>query len=478
MGEKLGRKRMLFIFTIVMGAGILLQTASHSMTGMIWGRIIAGIGNGGNTATAPVWHVCRFTVDLLLVSVLILLLQVETSHPSAKGKAVVKEMSVNVLGFVCSNFVTLAFSGLMTEAQWRFPLGIQMVFVAIILAMVPLLPESPRWLLARKRDDEARHVLQLLNDDPGEAEEEFEQIRSSVKAEQAAQGSWSQLLKGGLATRRVLLGMILQVAQQASGINVLAYYLPVVLHRSVGLPQLTARWVASANAVSFWLTTSASILFVDKVGRRPLLMYGAGAMALAFLGVSIGVGVGLITPGSHGAGIAATAFIWLYFTTFSLLGWISVPWLYPAEVNSLRFRTKGAALATACDWLFNFVVVQTTPPGIHHLKWGLYFIYAVFNAAFVPLVYYLVVETQGRSLETIDRWFEQNPGWLVHKAGHAADGRATSTSVNSRALGKLQIADDHEAMMRAFAVGADDEDDDSLRSESPVTRRGSYPMTE
>ncbi|KAK3070694.1 hypothetical protein LTR53_010006 [Teratosphaeriaceae sp. CCFEE 6253] len=443
VGERLGRKRMLLIFTVIMGAGIVVQTSSHNMTQMVYGRFIAGIGNGGNTATAPVWHV-------------------ETSHQSAKGKAVVKEMAVNVLGFVISNFVTLAFSGLMTEAQWRFPLGIQLIFVAIILIMVPLLPESPRWLLARKRDDEARHVLGMLNDH--DAEEEFEQIRSSVKAEQAAQGSWSQLLKGGMATRRVVLGMILQVAQQLSGINVLAYYLPVVLHRSVGLPQLTARFVAAGNAVSFWLTTSASIFFVDRIGRRPLLMLGAGVMAVAFLGVSIGVGAGIASPAKHAPGIAATAFIWLYFTAFSS-GWISVPWLYPAEVNSLKFRTKGAALATACDWLFNYVVVQTTPPGIQHLRWGLYLIYSVLNAAFVPLVYYLVVETQGRSLEDTDQWFERNKDWLVHRADHSTTGDRVTNGI---AMTSLPSPEDHEAMMTAFEVGDDGSDG------SATSRRSSY----
>lgn len=90
--------------------------------------------------------------------------------------------------------------------------GIQLIFCLIILTMVPILPESPRWLLARKRDAEAKGVLSLLNDH--DVDEEFDQIRKSVKTEQAAQTSWAQLLKGGLATRRVLLGMMLQVAQQ------------------------------------------------------------------------------------------------------------------------------------------------------------------------------------------------------------------------------------------------------------------------
>ena len=78
-------------------------------------------------------------------------------------------------------------------------------------------------------------------------------------------------------------------------------------------------------------------------------------------------------------------------------------------------RTKGAALATACDWLFNYVVVQTTPIGIHYLQWGLYLVYAVLNASFVPLIYWFVVETAGKSLEQIDRWFAANPGWFVTK---------------------------------------------------------------
>ena len=190
VGEWLGRKRMIIIFTIIMTAGILLQTGAHSMNHLLWGRFIAGIGNGGNTATAPVWHV-------------------ETSYDHAKGKAVVKEMVVNVFGFVVSNVITLAFSRLTTEAQWRFPLGIQVIFIVIILTLVPILPESPRWLLARGRDAEAKVILASLSEDDVEAE--FKAIRDSVRQEQAVQASWSQLFRGGQATRRLLLGMLLQV---------------------------------------------------------------------------------------------------------------------------------------------------------------------------------------------------------------------------------------------------------------------------
>ena len=190
VGEWLGRKRMLIIFTIIMTSGIMLQTGAHSMNHLLWGRFIAGIGNGGNTATAPVWHV-------------------ETSHQDAKGKAVVKEMVVNVMGFVISNIITLAFSRITTESQWRFPLGIQLIFIVIILVLVPILPESPRWLLARGRDAEAKAVLASLSEH--DVEGEFKGIRDSVRQEMAVQASWAQIFKGGPATRRLLLGMILQI---------------------------------------------------------------------------------------------------------------------------------------------------------------------------------------------------------------------------------------------------------------------------
>jgi MFS family permease len=116
-----------------------------------------------------------------------------------------------------------------------------------------------------------------------------------------------------------------------------------VIHKSVGLSETLARWVAAANAVSYFFTTTASIAFVDKVGRRPLLMIGAAVMAVAFFGVASGVGIGGALPDHNWPGIVSVVFIWLYFTAFSS-GWISIPWLYAAEVNGLSMRGKAASL--------------------------------------------------------------------------------------------------------------------------------------
>ena len=188
--------------------------------------------------------------------------------------------------------------------------------------------------------------------------------------------------------------------------------------------------------------TAVSLRVIESFGRRTLLMFMATAQSLAFLGVAISTEVGHDLT----SGIIATVCISIYFIAFGF-AWIAIPWLYPAEINSLSMRTKGAALATACDWLFNYLVVQTTPIGMHYLRWGIYLIYAIFNAAFVPIVYYLVVETAGRSLEQIDRWFELNPSWLVHKADHSPAFERMATGDEGM---EMMTADENEGMVKAY----------------------------
>lgn len=92
------------------------------------------------------------------------------------------------------------------------------------------------------------------------------------------------------------------------------------------------------------------------------------------------------------------------------------------------------------------------------------------------MIYFFCVETQGRSLETVDAWFSRNPQWLVHKADYSAE--TPSTTMNGYSLTKLNTAEDDAEMSQAFAVAADDDDEGSLRSESPITRRGSYAMVD
>ncbi|KAI0471854.1 general substrate transporter [Xylariaceae sp. FL0804] len=401
IGDRLGRKRTILTGTTIMSIGALLQTTAYGLPQMFVGRVVAGIGNGINTSTAPVW-------------------QGETSKASWRGKLIVLEMIMNIAGFSLSNWVTFGMSYVHSDASWRVPLALQFLFIFVLYATVPWLPESPRWSIARGRIAEAEIILADLEatdvTDPYVITESKE-IQWAVNYERENTVPWSKLLrgktgpKGGTCTiRRLLLGMGTQAMQQFSGINVTSYYLPLVLIRSVGLDEKLARLLAACNSVSYLLFSFIAIPNVERWGRRKMMMYSALGQGLCYLAITICIRYSEYAPAGKPARTrwaeASIAFFFLYYVFFGI-GWQGIPWLYPTEINSLSMRTKGAALGTATNWIVNFLVVEITPIGIASIGWRFYIIWTVLNLGFVPVVYLFYPETAGRTLEDIDRFFAE-----------------------------------------------------------------------
>jgi len=406
-GEKYGRKNTVLIGTTIMTIGAILQISSYSTAQMIAGRIVGGIGNGLNTATAPVW-------------------QTETSQVAWRGKLVVIELIMNIAGFSVSNWITYGMSYAGGAVSWRFPLAFQLVFIIILYATVPWLPESPRWLIAHEYEDEAFTILaDLENKDTNDAYilAQHKEIVFTVQYERENSPKWSELLRGktggkaGTSTmRRMILGAGTQFMQQFAGINVTSYYLPTVLISSVGLTEELARLLAACNSVSYLLFSLIGIPNVERWGRRKMLMYAAAGQCFCYLMITILLG--LNEQPDFGAkkqvASASVAFFFLYYIFFGI-GFQGVPWLYPTEINSLAMRTKGAAIGTATNWMCNFIVVEITPIGIQSLGYRFYVIWVVFNLAFVPTVYFFYPETAGRTLEDLDAYYRESPPLLVFR---------------------------------------------------------------
>ena len=174
-------------------------------------RIIAGVGNGLNTATAPVW-------------------QSETSKASMRGKLVVVELVCNIGGFSLSNWMTYGFSFLTGPIVWRFPIAFQMVFMIILYATVPWLPESPRWLMAKGRVEEAEQItadLESLSVNDPYVVTMSKEMQYTIEKEREEAIPWKDMLRGRTgdkagtkSIRRLCLGMGAQAMQQFGGINV------------------------------------------------------------------------------------------------------------------------------------------------------------------------------------------------------------------------------------------------------------------
>lgn len=207
-GDYLGRKKTILVGTTIMSIGALLQCTAYSVPHMIVGRIVAGIGNGMNTATAPPW-------------------QSETSQAAWRGKLIVIELILNIAGFSLSNWVTFGFSYLGGGVAWRIPLALQFIFIAVLYATVPWLPESPRWLVMKNRIDEAEQILADLEgtetEDPY-IQTQLSEIKFAADYERDHAVRIRDLVRGkkgdqaGTCTvRRLLLGMGAQFMQQFSG---------------------------------------------------------------------------------------------------------------------------------------------------------------------------------------------------------------------------------------------------------------------
>lgn len=199
----LGRPRQIIAGSTLIAIGAIIQAASYGVPQMMVGRIVAGLGTGMNTATAGVW-------------------QAETSKMRSRGKLVIIQMANCITGFSISNWLTLGFSFAKGSVAWRFPLAFQIFFSALIFAMCPFLPDSPRLLIRKGKYEEAYEVLAALEGhgatvDSPSVHAQFNVIKDILDREQVSSYSWWQLVSGkgpSGVLRRMILGAWMQISNQ------------------------------------------------------------------------------------------------------------------------------------------------------------------------------------------------------------------------------------------------------------------------
>ncbi|CAI7669291.1 unnamed protein product [Penicillium pancosmium] len=175
-----------------------------------------------------------------------------------------------------------------------------------------------------------------------------------------------------------------------------------------------ARLLSACNAVSYLFFSGVAVLLIERLGRRCLMMISTFGQFFCFLVISILLCFSESSTEREKYASASVAFFFLYYGAFGI-GMLGIPWLYPTEINSLPMRTKGAAVATAMDWITNFVIVEITPIGIQSLRWKFWLVWTATNAAFLPILYFFYPETANRSLEDMDAYYRSNPSLIVTK---------------------------------------------------------------
>ncbi|PON30984.1 hypothetical protein TGAM01_v200404 [Trichoderma gamsii] len=399
IGNYLGRRKMIFLGTSIMIVGAILQASAFTLEHFIIGRIITGLGNGGNTSTVPMW-------------------QSETCSAHKRGKLVMIEGALITGGIMISYWIDLGLSFAPGSVAWRFPLAFQIVFCIFILAFVLGLPESPRWLILKGREDEAREVIAAVSDvDIGDkhVDNEFQAIKDT--AMEMSKGTYGELFHAdhNRTLHRTIIAYVNQMFQQISGINLITYY-AAKIYSDLGMSPFMSRLLAALNGTEYFIASWPAVFLVERVGRRKLMLFGAAGQA-ATMAILAGVNS---RPNEKPFQIAGIVFLFV-FNTFFAIGWLGMTWLYPAEITPLRTRAPANALSTSSNWIFNFLVVMITPVAFTNIKWKTYVVFAVLNAFMVPCVYFFFPETAYRSLEEMDTIFQKVKGFrgafdVVHQA--------------------------------------------------------------
>lgn len=316
--------------------------------------------------------------------------------------------------------------------QFRTPIILQCAFGIVTAILLFGLPESPRYLMAAGQTEEALHVLALLEGEPTTSpavQGAFNSISAAVTASNGggANGEsrvhWKEYFSGGQnqVFRRLALGYGIQMMQQLTGINAVIFYSAYLLENVLNLERELSLIVGGCTGLTFFVFTFIPILFIDRWGRRKPLMLGAAGQAIAMAVIAVCVKLS-VEDNNLAAGTAGVIFVMVYIATYSGFAWVATPWLYPTEINLLRYRNQGAALATSANWLWNFVVVKITPLGAENLGWKFFLIFMCFNASFVPIIYFLYPETAGKTLEELDGLFlHTTDAWKLTDKGNAAE---------------------------------------------------------
>lgn len=387
-GEKFGRRTVILIGAVVHIVGGVIQASSYSSAQLIVGRIVAGYGCGFITVAIPVW-----------IS--------ETTPASRRGEITGLVIAFNMFGAVIVTLVNYGMRYIKSHFSWRFPLALQVVFPIFCIVLTPLFPESPRWLISKDRNDEAKTSICRLLEVPLDSEEVqnmYSEVVVHVDEERAIASERSVKDLFGRDKlhnlRRIILGALSQLMQQLGGNNCIMYYMPSLFQNSLGMSESLSLILAAVNSINVTICGVLNALFlVERVNRKTIMMCGSLSQGTCMILIAIGIAIN-----SSKGSVLSIVFMFGFYSTFGF-SWGFAAWNYPPEINSQQYRNLGAATSTATNWIFNYIVVLVTPIGVDDIGWKFFIIFGVFNYCFIPVIFFFFVETKGLSLEEIDEIF-------------------------------------------------------------------------
>ncbi len=391
MANRLGRKRSLIVAAVLfiisaIGSGypelgFIGGRVSEYLTIFIIYRIIGGVGVGLASMLSPMYIA-------------------EMAPAERRGRLVSLNQFAIIFGMLVVYFVNyfIALSGnelWLSQTGWRLMFISECIPAFLLLILVLLVPESPRWLVMKGRVPQAEQILERITGKRYEAVQEIEAIRESLKKGQ----SGTNLLKYGIGI--IVIGILLSIFQQFVGINVVLYYAPEIF-RSMGNGTDTALLQTIIVGVINLTFTVVAIFTVDRFGRKPLMIIGSIGMAVSMFTIG-----GFFYSGAMGFGALVAM---LSYTAAFAMSWGPVCWVLLSEIFPNSVRGGAMAIAVAAQWMANYLVSWTFPmmdrsSALQSLFHGgfSYWIYGIMGLLSALFIIRYVPETKGRPLEQMEQ---------------------------------------------------------------------------
>ncbi|MCO7508050.1 sugar porter family MFS transporter [Serratia fonticola] len=375
LSYRLGRKYSLMIGAVLFVIGSLCSAFAPNNDILLVSRVLLGLAVGIASFTAP-----------LYLS--------EIAPERIRGSMISMYQLMITIGILGAYLSDTAFS---YSGSWRWMLGIITLPALLLFVGVFFLPRSPRWLASRGRDAEARKVLEMLRDTTEQAKAELDEIRESLKIKQSG---WALFKDNKNFRRAVYLGVLLQVMQQFTGMNVIMYYAPKIFDLAGFASTAQQMWGTVIVGLVNVLATFIAIGLVDRWGRKPTLKLGFLVMAIGMGTLGTMMNIGMNTPAAQ---YFAILMLLMFIVGFAMSAGPLI-WVLCSEIQPLKGRDFGITCSTTVNWIANMIVGATfltmlNSLGSAHTFW----IYAGLNLVFIFITIALIPETKNISLEHIER---------------------------------------------------------------------------
>ena len=371
-GDILGRRKTLLIAAFLFVLSAVGSALSTQLAVFILFRLLGGIAVGTASMLSPMY-----------IS--------EIAPASRRGMLVSLNQLAIVIGILLAFFSNYLLADTGTDA-WRWMLAVMGAPAFLFFVALLFVPESPRWLMQKNRKEEAFHVLKRINGENA-ALEEIAAIEKSINTD--VEGTYRQLFSSGIKPL-LWVGILLAVFSQVTGINSIMYYAPVIF-KSMGAGTDSALiQTVTIGGVNF-LFTLVAIRWIDKWGRRKLLIGGALGMFISLTVITIAFYLKKFDS------YLILIFILTYIASFAAsIGPVS--WVVISEIFPNKLRSKAMSVAIVALWIACFLVSLTFPVMLNRLGGGASFLtFGIMCFFLLVYVIFRVPETKGKSLEELEK---------------------------------------------------------------------------